>query len=51
MSHFVYRNTTLDRLPMTLSGITHIAGHFTGEVCLKSNSVSNKVSHLCRINK
>ncbi len=51
MSHFVDENTTLDRLPMALFGMTHIVGHFTGGVCPKLNSVLDKVSHLYRLNK
>ncbi|MCT8975154.1 hypothetical protein N4T77_00935 [Clostridium sp. CX1] len=32
-------NTILDRLPMSLSGITHVVCDFTGEVCPKLNSI------------
>ncbi|MGV8981438.1 hypothetical protein [Clostridium sp.] len=37
MAKFFLENTTLDRLPMSLSGITHNDFHFTGEVCPKLN--------------
>ena len=42
MSHFVYGNTILDRLPMALSGITHVVCPFAGGVCPKLNSVSKQ---------
>ncbi len=42
MSHFVCGNTTLDRLPMALSGITHVVCLFAGGVCPKLNTVSKQ---------
>lgn len=38
MSHFVLENTILDRLPMSLSGITHVSVCFAGGVCPKLNT-------------
>lgn len=38
MSHFVLENTILDRLPMALSGITHVSVRFSGGVCPKLNN-------------
>lgn len=37
MMQFVFENTILDRLPMSLSGITNISGVFAGGVCPKLN--------------
>lgn len=37
MAKFFLVNTILDRLPMSLSGITHAIFNFTGEVCPKLN--------------
>lgn len=39
MSSFFLVSTILDRLPMALSGITHVIAHFTGEFCPKSNTI------------
>lgn len=44
MIHFVFENTILDRLPMSLSGITHVSVKFAGGVCPKLNIFQNKVS-------
>ena len=38
MMQFVFENTILDRLPMSLSGITHVSEGFMGEICPKLNS-------------
>ncbi|WP_170311537.1 hypothetical protein [Vallitalea okinawensis] len=35
MGQQVFDNIILDRLPMSLSGITHVDDRFTGEVCPK----------------
>ena len=45
MTKFFLENTVLDRLPMSLSGITHNDFNFTGEVCPKLN-ISLKRSEL-----
>ena len=37
MMQFVFENTILDRLPMSLSGMTHISVMFAGGVCPKLN--------------
>ena len=42
MQSFVLENTILDRLPMALSGITHIQCEITGEVCPKLNIFLNE---------
>lgn len=39
MANFDLVNTILDRLPMALSGITHVNFDFTGEVYPKLNSL------------
>ncbi|MBU5483870.1 hypothetical protein KQI86_05975 [Clostridium sp. MSJ-11] len=39
MANFFLVNTILDRLPMSLSGITHVNFDFTGGVCPKLNNV------------
>ena len=45
MTKFFLENTILDRLPMSLSGITHNDFNFTREVCPKLN-ISLKRSEL-----
>jgi len=40
MSHFICGNTILDRLPMTLFGITNTVVRFAGGVCPKLNIVT-----------
>ena len=37
MMNFNFENTILDRLPMSLSGITHVSVRFTGKVCPNLN--------------
>ncbi|MCR1899703.1 hypothetical protein NSA47_12020 [Irregularibacter muris] len=37
-------NRILDRLPMALSGITHVNNQFTGEVCPKLNIMLTKAN-------
>ncbi|MGH4120501.1 hypothetical protein [Clostridium sp.] len=37
MAMFFLENTILDRLPMSLAGISFTGFHFTGEVYLKLN--------------
>ncbi len=39
MAKIFLGNTILDRLPMALSGITHVISNFTGEVYPKLNIV------------
>ncbi|MFT5875365.1 MAG: hypothetical protein ACI8WT_004353 [Clostridium sp.] len=45
MTKFFLENTMLDRLPMSLSGITHTDFNFTGEIYPKLN-ISLKRSEL-----
>jgi hypothetical protein len=45
MAKFFLENTILDRLPMALSGITHVDFKVMGEVCPKLN-ISLKRSEL-----
>ena len=45
MAKFFLENTILDRLPLSLSGITHTDFGVTGEVCPKLN-ISLKRSEL-----
>lgn len=37
MMQFVFENTNLDRLPMSLSGIAYVSVVFAGGVCPKLN--------------
>lgn len=46
MKSFALENTTLDRLPMALSGIAYTKMMITGEVCPKLNSFLKQVSYL-----